>query len=353
MTRPVDDESMRLGNVLRAWSDAGEAPPTAMMAAIVNDLIEQTRSSRGQPRQEVVDPDAVEVGPDGRARAYRPFALEALVDLLELGLKGLLPGRTGDLMPPHARSGLQRLREWDGAEEDGLDAMQGWLRLEFGPLPADAEVLLCCRASSPMDPQANTIPPPAKSLKTRWREASHIGLRVPASLRQTEGESGEYTAPPDPRTLKRRWREASQASFRIPPDLAASEESASSDPLPVPELDETPEGPRLGDVNGHALHAAQTSTDSVISNPAASSPGEERDTIVEYAPMEQRTVVRREVTRDRPVSLHRAPAARRSAAPRGGSGDSILMPADGSPLQGWLLVVLGVVLGVGAYLAFA
>jgi hypothetical protein len=359
MTIEVEDEAVPFGRVLRAWSDAGEAPPAAIIAAIVHDLAEQTRHQPGDPSDRA-DPERVEIRNTGLAWAREPIALSGLVDLMELGLHGLAPGRTGDLMPPSARSGLERFRDWDGGSEDGLLALQSWLRSQFGPLPSESEVILCCRASSPMDPQAPTVPPANKTLKTRWREASQVAIQVPEGLRapRPASSSPDFTGPPDPRTLKARWREASQAAIRVPEGLRSPQPAPSSPDLtPPPDRRPLKERWREAAKNGSSdvlpLPVPDLAEDggSGAGSQDLSGSRDDHQTVVDYAPNEERRVVRKQPSRDKPVSLTRAPAARRSAAPQGSSNDSILVPADGGAVPGWWLVVLGIVIGVGAYLA--
>ncbi len=283
-------EEVRWASVLRAWSDAGEAPPVGVVAAVIHELA----GIEGESRR-AIDAEEVVVGPEGEVKAEATPALDALIELLDVGLHGLVSGRTGDLMPPRARAGLERFRDWDGDEADGRQALRGWLREELGPLASAEEVRACCEASSPLDPNLPTQGPRPRSTSSS----------VISSMR--------------PR----------------PPDSSGSLSS-----IPVPDLAEDVTEPPAGEGSmdlGEAV--AYEAAGSEIER--LGKEGETRD--------ENRTVVRRESSREQPVSIPRAPAARRSAAPRGQKGDSILMPAEGSAGRLWTWVVLGLALGGAAY----
>jgi len=283
-------ESVRWASVLRAWSDAGEAPPVGVVAAVVYEL-----AGLEGDASRTIDAEEVLVDPEGEVTAEATPDLGALVELLDVGLHGLVPGRTGDLMPPRARAGLERFRDWDGDEADGRHALRAWLREEFGPLASAEEVRACCEASSPLDPNLPTIGP-----RPRTTSSSVI-----SSLRHK------------------------------PPDSSGSLSS-----IPVPDLAEDVTEPPTGEGSmdlGEAV--AYEAAGSEIER--LGQEGDTRD--------ENRTVVRHESSREHPVSVPRAPAARRSAAPRGQKGDSILMPAEGSSGRLWTWVVLGLALGGAAY----
>ncbi|MEM1024543.1 MAG: hypothetical protein AAGJ19_12730 [Myxococcota bacterium] len=277
-------------SVLRAWSDAGEAPPVSIVAAVIYELANHENEDVGKLEAEQID-----IGAEGEVQAEVPPDLSSLIELLELGLHGLLPGRTGDLMPPRSRAGLERFRDWDGDEADGRDALRSWLRSELGPLASAEEVRDCVSASSPLDPELPTLAP-----RPRTHSSSVI-----SSLRP-----------------------------RPPPS------SSSLPSIPVPELAEATEPPTgegsmdLGEKV--AYEAAGTEIERLGTE------GDTRD--------EARTIVRHESTREQPVSIPRAPAARRSAAPRSPKGDSILMPAEGQGGRLWTWIILGLLLGGAAYL---
>lgn len=398
------------GGVLRAWGDAGEAPPAAIVAAVVHDLALQSQSEK--ILADTLDPDHVHVDGDGLAWARQPGSLLALVDLMEQSLEGIERGRTGDLMPPQARSGLDAFRSEaehpDLPAADHLDRFQDWLRETFGPLPSPDEVLRCCRASVPLDPLAETLlPSRADLLSEAFRfppremmsepsmdaldeAVEHVARpesAPPPSARDDgpagvgpELAEGEETGTEDgaapthlelnaPSMIESAPPEPVSESDADRPELEGLDESAeppgldgssdlatriepaapSMEPLPTPEAVSEPAAPAAAQ-DPAPLQAAGTEIERLgregqIREEAASESGD----LVDSA---ERPVVRREFRRgDRPVSVHRAPAARRSARPRGEQGDSILVPADGGTLRGWALVlVLGSVLGAALYL---
>lgn len=287
-------DEVSLSSVLNAWSAAGEAPPVAIVASIVDDLAAQSaevEEPRGRAQAE-----GIWIGPEGDARADQPLSFHSLVEVLDLGLHGLLPGRTGDLMPAPARSGLETFREWDESAEVGLEALRTWLRASFGPLPSREEVARCCSASAALDPNAVTTRPTAATPRGRM---SAFGPAVEAH----QGEShGDADAAMDDAVAA--YHAAGSELQRVSSQGSARD----SGELPIPEP------------------ISEAEEDS----------GE-------------RTVVRRESRRDQPISINRAPAARRSAAPRGKEGDSIFVPSDGSPFPVWAVVLVGLGLGVGAF----
>jgi len=307
---PVDAASVSLGNLLRAWGDAGEAPPTAIVAGIVHELA--AHGTETEPRSDAVDVDAVVIGADGQVTSETAPTVAALAELLDVGLAGCQPGRTGDLMPPGARAGIDRFRGWDGAHEDGCAAVADWLREAFGPLPEPAEIARCARASAPLDPESPTsLPTAAPMPEPELREA----------LSEPPGEPLEIPAEVSSDSL-----EPTHLGSAHPVELGASR---------VPEAPEAPtpeDAAAIGsmDLSGDVDGATDSSD-------VDSSSGE-------------RPVVRKELPRrEHTVSVVRAPAARRSARPLADRGDSILVPADGGNVRGWLLLLLGVGIAVGLY----
>lgn len=402
------------GSVLRAWGDAGEAPPAAIVASVLHDLADQSAEEGGVER--FPDPDAVTIGPEGRARMEPPLTLGGLVELMELSLDGVEPGRTGDLMPPQARSGLERFRDAvHEASEDELafevERFQGWLRETFGPLPAPDEVLRCCRASHPLDPQAATLlPSRVEGLPARDRVAPREWMSEPprASGRSPSGfgpAAGPFSPGPAedgeaPSHFESLFEPAVPSSpaqpgdfgpfgsaapaAEVPPEASeppATEiqpaSGASEDALPTPEAAsegpaEADDGPADGTPEERGLLSEGPSlSDWAISDPpnpsAYAAAGTEIDRLGREGGIRlddagssdgwpavdasgERPVVRRELPRpERPVSVHRAPAARRSARPRSEQGDSILIPADGAGLRSWVIVLLGIGVAVGLY----
>jgi len=353
-----DIPATTLGNLLRAWGDAKEAPPTAILAAIVHDLAVSSVGGR-RPALEV-DVDGVWIDADGRVGADVDPSVPALAELMELGLSGTSPGRTGDLMPPGAQSALDRFRAWDGSHDDGCEALADWLRQSFGPLPDADEVVRCCRASAPLDPHAPTMRPARRPWPSAPPREALSELPVPPP--EAEDPSVEDAAPPpaddvplgrdDPGTPAPSEPEpASSDSLEIPPPVAADSIEpttlASAHPveLGTPEVEA-----RESDVN------ASTASDSSLPEfsvppPVSSRDGDSGDLPDADTSSGERPVVRRELPsrREATVSVVSAPAARRSARPLADRGDSILVPAEGSSARGWGLFLLGVVVAVGLY----
>lgn len=325
---PTSADAVSFGNLLRAWGDAGEAPPAAIVAAIVHDLAE--RAAAAERPADDVDVDAIWIDGDGRADAESPPTVAALAELMDVGLSGVVPGRTGDLMPPAARGGIDRFRAWDGAHDDGCDAFASWIRQHFGPLPEPEEVARCCRASAPLDPQAPTV------LPTR----APSGLEpVPAPEPMAEPELHEaLSEAPEP--------EASDSELEVP-------EEVSSDSY-APTTLGSAHPAELGEPASQPPVTGPLPSPDVTTPPPPSTDDATATGSMDLADVEssgERPVVRKELPsrRERTVSVVSAPAARRSARPLTDRGDSILVPAEGSQARGWVLLLLGVAIAVGLY----
>ncbi len=279
-----------LGSLLRAWADAGEAPPAAIVAGIVHDLSLEVPVT-GTTVEEA-DVDQIFVDAEGLVHAGDWLGLPALGGLLDSALSGNHSGRTGDLMPPQARAGLDRFERWDGDRRDGLEALRCWLRESFGPLPAPEEVARCCIASAPLDPQGATIRP----------------VRIATDI----------TVEPEP------LEPPSEVPSVAPTEIGSSDVAENEhEPARAPE--------------GQTAPADESSSDLWELSPDGNGKTE-------------RPVVRKAIPRaERPVSVGRAPAARRSARPLSDQRDSILVPADAGSWRSWLLLLFGIGVAVAVY----
>lgn len=397
MTDTEAEAELRWGSVLRAWGDAGDAPPAAIVAAVMHDLATQSAMEAAWGPS-AANPDQVFVDPTGQAYAEPALGLRDLVELMEMSLDGLEPGRTGDLMPPQARGGLERFRDLDDASDpsDDWDRFRDWLREAFGPLPGPDEVLRCCRASHPLDPQSATLLPgrwdrpdsvgpgrvPLERMSERPSGTSSGSWRVPSVWPDvsvpsdgepeedapvsspssdppvpTHAEASELPEPEAPASEERLSHRFNSWFDSAPPAVPSPAEEQRTEldlgapgtdpPLPIPEaLSEAPDGPEEAESapTPSAYAAAGTEIDRLNRQGGVRYPESGTDDL------SSRPVVRRELPRaERPVSVHRAPAARRSARPRGEQGDSILVPADGSGLRAWVIILLGAGLGLGLY----
>lgn len=316
---PTETDATTFGNLLRAWGDAGEAPPSAVVAAILHELAHESADAL-RPSSSV-DVDAVWIDARGQVGAEQPATVRALAELMEVGLSGTHPGRTGDLMPPLARAGVERFLEWDGLHQDGCLAFAGWVREAFGPLAGADEVARCCRASAPLDPEAPTVLPTRSALSDPAPREAYSALSDP-SPREA------YSALPDP-SPREAYSELPQP-LEVPDDAPDSLEPAPVEPSPTP-TEVTPTPP-----------SGSSSSDELSIPPQAEADAERS--------AGDRPVVRRELPRrDATVSIVSAPAARRSARPLADRGDSILVPADRHHARGWFLLFLGIGLAVGLY----
>lgn len=334
---PEPTEAVSFGNLLRAWGDAGEAPPASIVASILHDLAEEGASAE-RPADDV-DVDAIWIHTDGRAVSEAPLAVAALAELMDLGLSGVVPGRTGDLMPPAARGGIDRFRAWDGTHEDGCVAFAGWLREHFGPLPGPEEVARCARASAPLDPQAPTM------LPTRAR--SEPDLAAEPQPREALSEA------PDPAPVSEApplAAEASDEALEVPEEVSSDSHAPTTLGSAHPaDLGEPVSEPLLASRAREPLPSMDVETPAPPSEEEATATGSMDLSDVESSG--ERPVVRKELPsrRERTVSVVSAPAARRSARPLTDRGDSILVPAEGGKARGWILLLIGVAIAVGLY----
>lgn len=357
-----------MGNLLRAWGDAGEAPPAAVVGAIVHDLAEGSQAAR-RPVPDP-DPDAVWIDAEGRAEAEALLTVGALAELLELGLSGVAPGRTGDLMPSAARGGLERFRQWDGAHDDGCAALASWVRTHLGPLPQPEEVARCCRASAPLDPQAATIlPTRAPVADPELREA--LSEAPGAAFTDDAAPLGEplddeAADPADPEAEASPEPSAGSAGGSAGAPVEAADGAVADASAPDLEVPEAVSGDSLEPTTIGSAHPAELGAPLSDSPRLAPLPSLDVETppppsaeeaaatgsmdLDEVESSGDRPVVRKELPsrRERTVSVVSAPAARRSARPLTDRGDSILVPAD-SGARGWVLLLLGVGIAVGLY----
>lgn len=343
-TAASEPVAVSLGSLLRAWGDAGEAPPTAILAAIVHDLALDSVGARW-PKTDV-DVDAIWIDEDGAVETEAQRSVSALAEIMDLGLSGHSPGRTGDLMPPFARSGIDRFRDWDGTHDDGCEALADWLRRTFGPLPEPSEVSRCARASAPLDPEAPTTLPTRVSYPDATPREALSELPRPPGVDSSDSVEALEVPPPatsdstEPTTLGSVHPAELGDEAELDGTRADSGEAFGSE-APIPSPADASSGerrvPSFPDLGTPSAEEAAQSGSMDLSGVDSSS--------------DERPVVRKELPsrREATVSVVSAPAARRSARPLTDRGDSILVPAEGNQIGGWILFLIGVGIAVGLY----
>ena len=281
-------DGVTLDRMLEVHADRGDWLPLAVAHSVALDLLQSTAPD---PSERTLDIAEVTIEPSGVARAEGAVGFRGVLPVITLMLGA--DGSGG--LPPHACGLLALLEELsaEGAEDDGIERLR-WALEEELPPPADrGEVAalaeeLTLPTPEPMDHDSElpTLPPEVSPPRAARRRRPAASEAEPHSsqgrlLGGSNYTAGAYDTPPSP------------------PEEAMAQAAGSL-------------------VTGLAREGSARGTP-------------------------ERPVVRHEVPRtDPPVSVDRAPAARRSAQAAIHGDDSILGPGEDRGWWVWLIVLAGV-----------